>query len=220
MSALDPVLRLLRQGTENHTTFFKRIERFFPTLDYRYKLIEKAYNDAKDAFHGIEREGGERYFEHIRAVALILIDHLRVKNHTLIIAALLHDIVEDCPEWTIDRVRVEYGDEVALLVEWLTKPDHSENSKQENARIYHERFRFAPREFFLIKLADRLHNTITLWPCSHEKKLRKIEETWAYYVFWAEEHNILVHEIEEALAQLEQGTGAERSDAEKESIGT
>lgn len=129
MSALDPVLRLLEQGTENRETFFRRIERFFPTLDPRYKAIERAYNDAKTAFHEKYREGGERYFEHIRAVALILIDHLRVKNHTLIIAALLHDIVEDCPEWTIPRVSIEYGEEVALLVEWLTKPDHDGNSK-------------------------------------------------------------------------------------------
>lgn len=100
--------------------------------------------------------------------------------------------------------------EVVLLVEWLTKPDHEGNSKQENVRIYHERFRFAPRESFLIKLADRLHNLITLWPCSLEKKLRKIEETWAYYVIWAEEHCILVHEIEEALAQLESVINGER----------
>lgn len=213
MSALDPVLRLLKQGTENRETFFRRIEQFFPTLDPRYKAIERAYNDAKDAFHGKEREGGDRYFEHIRAVALILIDHLRVRNHTLIIAALLHDIVEDCPEWTILRVRTEYGEEVALLVEWLTKPDYAWNSKQENVRIYHKRFRFAPREFFLIKLADRLHNLVTLWPCSTEKKLRKTEETWAYYVIWAEEHCILVHEIEEALAQLGNAIDKEREQA-------
>lgn len=204
---LRNLITLLQSGSENRETFFARIVLFFPILDPRYLAIERAYNVAKDAFREIKREGGQRYFEHLRAVALILIVHLRVKNHNLIIAALLHDLVEDCPEWTIQRVRAEFGDEVALLVDFLTRPKISGKTDEECAAIYHERFRFAPREFFLIKLADRLHNLITLWACSPEKQRRKIAETRFHYLFWAEEHCILIHEIEGAIEILEGDSG-------------
>jgi len=191
------------KAAENRDSFFRRIARFFPPLDHRYKLIERAYNDAKDAFREIYREDGTRYFEHLRAVALILIEYLRVKDYRLIVAALLHDIVEDSSYWTIDRVRAEYGDEVALLVAWLTKPSKEEfESKEARDEMYHGRFRFAPRDFFLIKLADRLHNIISLWACNAEKRARKIAETSAYYLPYAEEHLILYHELLEALESV------------------
>ncbi|MEK7642602.1 MAG: HD domain-containing protein [Patescibacteria group bacterium] len=195
------------KAAENRGTFFKRISCFFPTLDPRYKLIEKAYQIAKDAFRGIYRDDKEtRYFEHIRAVTLILIDYLRVKDYEIIVAALLHDIVEDIESWTIERVRIEFGDKVALLVEYMTKPPEEDyGSKTERDILYHSRFRFAPREFFLIKLADRLHNTLTLWSCTEEKRRRKIEETVKYYLPYAEEHFILYHELVEAIEVLEKG---------------
>jgi (p)ppGpp synthase/HD superfamily hydrolase len=108
------------KAAENRESFFRRIALIFPTLDPRYRLIERAYNDAKEAFRGVNREGGERYFEHIRAVALIVIDHLRVRDADVIVAALLHDIVEDRDDWTVDRVQDAYGERVALLVEYLS----------------------------------------------------------------------------------------------------
>ncbi len=193
------------KAAENRETFFKRISYFFPKLDYRYKAIEKAYNSAKDAFRGTFRDDGEtRYFEHIRAVTLIIIDYVRVKDYEVIVAALLHDIVEDVPSWTIDRVRAEFGDRVALLVDYMTKqPKEAYSSKEERDLAYHSRFCFAPREFFLIKLPDRLHNMLTLWNCTDEKKKRKIEETKRYYLPYAEEHFILYHELLEAIEALE-----------------
>ncbi len=191
-------------AAENRASFFRRISHFFPRLDPRYKLIEKAYNYAKDAFREKYRDDGEtRYFEHIRAVALILIDYLRVKDYRLIIAALLHDIVEDIPSWTIERVRMEFGEEVALLVEYMTKPSGEYPNKKDRDAVYHSRFRSAPREFFLIKLADRLHNLLTLWACTEEKRKRKIEETRMYYMPYAEEHFILYHELLAVIGQLE-----------------
>ncbi len=191
-------------AAENRESFFKRIARIFPTLDPRYKTIERAYNSAKDAFRGKTRESGERYFEHLRAVALILIEHLRIRDHVLIVAALLHDIVEDSKYWTIDRVRVEFGDDVALLVEWLSKPPKDDfDSKEERDSEYHSKFQSAPRNFFIIKLADRLHNIITLGACSAKKRRRKIEETRRFYLPYAERELVLVHELEKALIKLE-----------------
>ena len=138
-------------------------------------------------------------------------DQLRVKNYELNVAAQLHDIVEDCPEWTFDRVLQVYNEEVALLVVWLTIWDDPSIPKEERIRIYHERFRFAPREFFLIKLADRLHNLITLWACPLEKRIRKVRETRAYYLLWAEEHCILIHELEEAIEEVEAAIEKEKA---------
>lgn len=192
-------------AAESHETFFRRIALLYPPLDPRYKAIERAYNDSKDAFRGKFRDDGEtRYFEHIRAVALIVIDYLRVRDYHVIIAAILHDIVEDIPSWTIERVRLEYGDEVALLVEYLSKPSKADyTNRQERENVYHSRFEFAPREFFLIKLADRLHNLFTLYACTPAKRKRKIEETRRYYLPHAEKHLILLHELEEAIFELE-----------------
>lgn len=186
-------------AVENRESFFKRIALIFPVSDWRYKKIEDAYQTAKDEFRGIYRTGGDRYFEHLRAVALILIVYLRVKDHELIIAALLHDLVEDT-HWTIERVKDKFGDKVATLVDWLTKLEGEEvGSKELALHVYHERFNRAPREFFIIKLADRLHNVITLWDCTPEKIIRKVTETKIYYLPFAEKHIILIHELEEAM---------------------
>lgn len=186
----------------NRETFFKEISLFLPTLDYRYVLIERAYNYAKDAFRGKKREGGERYFEHLRAVTLILLIHLRVRKYRLTIDSLFHDIVEDCPEWPIERVQKEFGKKVAVIVEYLSKPKGYPN-KQIRDEIYHRRFEFAPRDFFLIKLSDRYHNLITLDYCETEKRIRKIKETREHYLPYAKKHQILYHEILDALEQLE-----------------
>ncbi|MBI5401002.1 MAG: HD domain-containing protein [Candidatus Yonathbacteria bacterium] len=202
MSALDKLLPMLTPA-ENKESFFRRIAIFYPTLDPRYKAIQRAYKEAKEAFREDEREDGIRYFEHLRAVALIL-QYLRVGDYRRIIAALLHDIVEDHPDmWPIERVEEEFGHEVALLVEYCTKPSLEICvTKEEQDRIYHTRFREAPRDFFLIKLSDRLHNVLTLDTCSLEKRQRKIAETKEHYMPYAEEHFILFYELEEALARV------------------
>ncbi len=191
-------------AAENRETFFTRIAMFFPVSDHRYQTIQRAYNCAKDAFRGKYRDDGKtRYFEHLRSVALILLDYLRVKDYELIVAALLHDIVEDIPSWTIERVRAEFGDRVALLVDWLSKPPLSEfSSKKERDRVYHQRFSNAPRDFFLIKLSDRWHNLLTLESCSTDKIARKVEETRTHYLPYAEDQCILIHEIEFLLLKL------------------
>lgn len=198
-------LQAILAATENKETFFLRIERCFPKRDPRYKLIANAYKAAKNAFRGRQRADGEtRAFEHLRAVTLILLEYLRVTDEKIIVAALLHDIVEDIDGWTIDRVEEEFGPEVALLVDWLTKPDPAKfPTKVARHAFYHTRFRFAPREFFLVKLADRLHNLLTLDACTVEKQMKKIAETRSFYLFYAERECILLHEIEEAMERIE-----------------
>lgn len=190
-------------------SFFRLIAGIYPTLDSRYQLIEKAYNDAKDAFKEINRESGERYFEHLRAVALIIIVYWRVTDHRLIVAALLHDILEDIPSWTIERLLKEYGEDIAYFDECVSKPHQIFKSKDECGLVYEQRLLTARRAAILIKLADRLHNLITLWACSATKRENKIKETRRFYLGLAEKHGILYHEIRDALKMLEESAGKE-----------
>lgn len=203
---LENVKKLLEgfDGWGKKKEFFDIIAQYYPRSDKRYQEIMKAYNVAKDAFREVLRDDAEtRYFEHIRAVAVIVMVYLRVRDHRLIIAALLHDIVEDKKEWTIERVRLEFGDYVAWIVEYLTKPEKDGFPEDKVLQIYHSRFEGAPREFFYIKLADRLHNLLTLWNSTITKRARKIAETRLYYLPYAERHLILLHEIEAAIEELE-----------------
>ena len=186
-------------------SFFKRIAVFLSPLDEKYKLIEKAYTAAENAFpFENRREDGTRYFIHLRATALILIEYVGIQNYILIIAALLHDIVEDT-HWTIEMVKAEFGEEVAKLVSYLTKPsaeEFPEKTKEERVESYHIRFKEAPLGFHLIKMTDRFHNLITLWYSSPGKIIRKIKETERYYLSYAKEHRILYHETMEAIKSL------------------
>lgn len=188
---------------ENEDSFFRRVAKFLPELDPRYQAIQRAYRIAEDAFANRKRDSGERYFEHLRAVALILLEYLEMRDHKLIMVALLHDIVEDKEEWPIQRVRNEFGDEIALLIQYLSKPSNGDfGSKEDAEKVYHARFEFAPREFFIIKLADRLHNLLTLHARPPAKQMTKIEETERYYMEHARRHLLLLPELREVLALL------------------
>ncbi len=196
-------VRILLEEAGDRSKFFRRVASFLPPMDPRYRAIEKAYDFAEDAFRDQQRESGERYFGHLRSVDLILIDYLRIRNYILLIAGMIHDIIEDIPSWTIERVRAEFGDEVALLLNYLSKPSKEDYpSEEERLSVYHGRFPFAPRDFWLVKLPDRLHNLLTMWSLSPEKIAFKVEETERYYLPYAEEHQILIHELEEAIKEL------------------
>ncbi|MEX0918221.1 MAG: HD domain-containing protein [Candidatus Paceibacterota bacterium] len=198
----------VRECIQNHKdreSFMGIVLRYYPPDDERYLKIEKAYHTAKVAFAEVVRDGGDRYFEHLRSVALILMVHLRVRDTDVIIAALLHDIVEDIEGWDYNRVRDLFGPRVAMLVWYVTKPKLKEfgDDKRERDRRYHENLLHAPRESVIIKLADRLHNLLTLWETDAEKRSRKIQETQDFYLALAEKECILIHELEDALRELQ-----------------
>jgi guanosine-3',5'-bis(diphosphate) 3'-pyrophosphohydrolase len=206
---LRPKLKFLLSKAENRTSFFERIAEIFPPTDERYLLIEKAYNMAKDAFRNVKRDEGVRYFEHLRAVALILIVYLRVRDADLIAATLLHDIVEDIEGWTNERVAREFNPRVALFVYWVTKPKLGGRfkTKDDVDRKYHRMLRDAPREGILIKAPDRLHNLITMWNQDKERMRRKVSETKDFILPLLEKHQILIHEIEDVLKLIESRYG-------------
>ncbi len=209
---LEKIEKIL-EASESRKTFFARIERYYSKYSKEYKFIERAYDDAKDAFRHTKRQSGERYFEHVRAVAIILIDYLHIFEligleipaYKVVAAALLHDIVEDCPEWPLSRIEKCYGSDVAWLLDYVSKRPKSEfSSEEEQLKFYHSRFVTAPRVFFLVKLADRLHNQLTLWCCDIEKIRRKMLETLKYYIPWARKLGILAYELEATTDNFEE----------------
>lgn len=202
---LEKVKKCFTERTDREG-FFHSVGRYFPKASSDYQLIVKAYDTAKDAFRDKYREGGQRYFEHLRAVALILMVYLRVRDADVIAAALLHDIVEDIEHWSEERLTVEFNAVVAMLVWWISKPCSSKfgNNKEARNRAYHQNLQRAPRNALLIKLADRLHNLLTLWDTPPEKQKRKVTETQDFYLPIAEEQIVLIHEIEAAIFELVQ----------------
>jgi GTP diphosphokinase / guanosine-3',5'-bis(diphosphate) 3'-diphosphatase len=148
-----------------------------------YALIEHAYIKAEASHSGQVRKSGEPYFTHCFAVALILAE--MKLDAEAIAAALLHDIVEDTPV-TLEELRDEFGDKIALLVEGVTKlknlplpTEKDHNGKR--SRVVNRELEYFRKMLMtmgddvrvvLIKLADRLHNMRTLgYMAEHKQKI-------------------------------------------------
>lgn len=146
------------------------------------ELIERAYQFARTAHGDSVRLTGEPFITHPVAVSEIL-SELGMDDKT-IAAALLHDVVEDC---TVDcqRIRAEFGDEVAELVEGVTKLRRIDfNTRQDQqAENLRKMFMAMARDIrvIIIKLADRLHNLRTLDPFPPERQEEKAQETLQIY---------------------------------------
>ena len=158
-----------------------RIRRYHPSTDV--SKIERAYRLAIKA-HGQQcRKSGEPYIIHPLWVAIILAD-LEMDKET-IIAGMLHDVVEDT-EITEEEVRKEFGDEVALLVDGVTKLgrlSYSSDKLEVQAENLRKMFLAMAKDIrvIIIKLADRLHNMRTLQFMTPEKQKEKAKETMDIY---------------------------------------
>ncbi len=145
-------------------------------------LIAKAYKFSERAHKGQRRSSGEEFFEHPVETARILIN-MRADTVS-ICAALMHDIVEDTNVST-DKVREEFGEEVATIVEAVTKiKDRQFPSKEEWKAENLRKLLFATTKdvrVVLIKLADRLHNMRTIATFRPEKRKRIAQETLEIY---------------------------------------
>jgi guanosine-3',5'-bis(diphosphate) 3'-pyrophosphohydrolase len=144
-------------------------------------LLLQAFSFAEEAHEGQTRESGAQFLEHSIEVATILAE--QGMDTPSIAAGLLHDAVEDTTV-TLDSVRAEFGDEIAQLVDGVTKigglPEPTPRSLAEN---YRKMLLATARDVrvIVIKLADRLHNMRTIEHISHERQLRLAEETEEIY---------------------------------------
>ncbi len=165
--------------------------------------IEAAYELAKSAHREQKRESGERYFEHPKAVANIIIDELGIRdNWELIVSGLLHDVLEDSFMLTEERIRKNFGRRIALWLKLLTK-----NPKEGHHQRLLESGMWQP---WFVKLVDRLHNMRTLGACKPEKQKKQVLETEKYYLPLAD---TLLKKIPKKYR-----AGAERLKAELEKV--
>lgn len=168
---------------------------------YDCEKIKKAYDIAKAAHQDQKRRSGEPYIMHPVAVAQILFNF--GMDNECIISALLHDVVEDT-KVSIDFIRETFGDEVALLVDGVTKLGKIPLSTREEVQAENIRKMFIAMNkdvrVIIIKLADRLHNmrTAKFWP--DYKQREKSLETLEIYAPIA--HRLGIRAIKDELEDL------------------
>jgi GTP diphosphokinase / guanosine-3',5'-bis(diphosphate) 3'-diphosphatase len=152
----------------------KTVRSTHPKADIR--LIERAYDVAAHQHRDQKRKSGDPYITHPLAVATILAE-LGMNQETLC-AALLHDTVEDTG-YTLDELRDQFGDEIAALVDGVTKLDRVKYGEAAEAETVRKMVVAMARDIrvLVIKLADRLHNMRTLRYLPREKQERKARET-------------------------------------------
>ena len=158
-----------------------RIRKYHPSTDV--SLIEKAYKLAVEAHGDQRRKSGEPYIIHPLWVAIILAD-LEMDKET-IAAGILHDVVEDT-KFTEEDIRKEFGAEVALLVDGVTKLgrlSYSSDKLEVQAENLRKMFLAMAKDIrvIIIKLADRLHNMRTLQFMTPAKQKEKAKETMDIY---------------------------------------
>ncbi len=157
---------------------FKAVKANHPQADLA--LLERAYRVAEDS-HGTQtRKSGDPYITHPLAVTTILAD-IGMTEPTLV-AALLHDTVEDTP-YTLEQVRADFGDEVAELVDGVTKLDKVKYGDSAQAETIRKMIVAMSRDIrvLVIKLADRLHNMRTLRYVAQASQERTARETLDIY---------------------------------------
>lgn len=161
---------------EDREKFFNRIV-FLPRDDQM--RIQLAYTLSKYAHRSqVRKELGPdgkplRYFEHVRRVALVLLDELKLARPELIITALLHDGIEDTRDLTPDVIEFHFGAEVGTLVKLLSKVP-----KEGYAERLHN---FGDWRALTIKGCDRLDNLRSLGEASPEFRAKQIKETRTVY---------------------------------------
>ena len=158
-----------------------RIRKYHPSTDV--SLIEKAYKLAVEAHGDQRRKSGEPYIIHPLWVAIILAD-LEMDKET-IAAGMLHDVVEET-KFTEEDIRKEFGAEVALLVDGVTKLgrlSYSSDKLEVQAENLRKMFLAMAKDIrvIIIKLADRLHNMRTLQFMTPAKQKEKAKETMDIY---------------------------------------
>ena len=144
--------------------------------DKSVALIKDAYALAEEAHRPQRRKSGLPYILHPLAVSLIVVDEMRQRDAAIICAALLHDLVEDT-DHTVEEIRERFGDDVAFLVNAVTKPNkqqvdnfqHILGSVNKDIRV------------LILKLSDRLHNMRTLDSMKPQKQWKIASETQFFF---------------------------------------
>ena len=184
IAAVDASVKSMKDFTSPEQLYqelISSVHKYHPSADIT--LIEKAYRVAYDAHKGQARKSGEPYIIHPLCVGIILAD-LELDKES-IAAGLLHDVVEDTV-MTEEELEREFGSEVALIVDGVTKLgqlNYSADKVEEQAENLRKMFLAMAKDIrvILVKLADRLHNMRTLQYMSPAKQKEKARETMDIY---------------------------------------
>lgn len=151
------------------------------TSDADLLRLKDAFTLAKEAHAPQVRKTGEPYIFHPIAVASIAADEFRLDVNS-VIAAFLHDVVEDTPH-TIDEIQVRFGDDVAYLVDVLTKKEKKDYAMSKQVDNFRQILDSMQKDIrpILVKLADRLHNMRTLSSMRPDKQMKTAGETDYFY---------------------------------------
>ena len=167
------------------------------------KLIRQAFDMAVDAHNNQRRKSGEAYIFHPIAVAKIVAQEIGL-DATCIAAALLHDVVEDNPDYTLEIIEEKFGKTVSKIVDGLTKI--SSLSKETDVSTQAENFRKMlltlndDVRVIIIKIADRLHNMQTMDAMRTDKQEKIASET--LYIYAPLAHRIGLYNIKSDLEDL------------------
>ena len=188
---------------QNHNEYLDQLKEKIIKSGRNYQLdrIEKAFFVA-DQCHGDQRRiSGEPYIMHPVSVAEILID-LGMDTDS-VVAALLHDVVEDT-EYTLEELTREFSADIALLVDGVTKLGKIEFSSQEEEKAENIRKMLLAMSqdirVMIIKLADRLHNQRTIWVRSDAKRREKSLETMEIFAPIA--HRLGIRAVKDELEDI------------------
>lgn len=158
----------------------KKVKSYNPKADTA--LVTRAYEFARDKHRDVKRASGEPFIQHPLNTAYILAE-LKLDMET-IVAALLHDVLEDT-DTPLDVIRSEFGDEVASLVDGVTKITkiRYDNPSDENAENIRKMLLATTQDIrvIIIKLADRLHNMRTLHYLNPDRRVAISEDTLNVY---------------------------------------
>jgi GTP pyrophosphokinase len=162
--------------------------------DGNIELLRRAYDVADEAHAGQLRKTGDPYISHPLTVAYMLAEY--GLDEATLAAAFLHDTVEDT-DVTLDQLAAEFGDEIARLIDGVTKLDRVRYSNREQAQAATIRKMVVAMardvRVLIIKLFDRLHNMRTVYALREEKQIRVARETLDVYAPLA--HRLGVQEI-------------------------
>src|ERR1051326_8336797 len=165
------------------------------------ELLRRAFNFAAERHEGQQRRSGEDFINHPWGAAKVCAD-LHLDEQT-IAAALLHDVVEDT-DVELEELRAEFGPDIALLVEGVTKLTRTtfQSREQSEAENYRKMIVAMAQDVrvILIKLADRLHNLRTIEYLGKQKQVQKAKEALEVYAPLA--HRLGIHAVKWELEDL------------------
>lgn len=170
------------------------------------EMVQKAFDFANEAHKGVRRRSGEPYILHPIAVAKIVVSNIGL-GYKSIVAALLHDVVEDT-HYTVDDLRSLFGDKVATLVDGLTKIktvlDNEDKAEQKSMQAENfKRILLTLNDdvrVVLIKLADRLHNCRTIEFMPEHKRDKILSETM--YIFIPLAHRLGLYGVKSEMEDI------------------